>query len=414
MRYNLGYMDKYPIEAAGSVIENTPMYRVFFKKPINPITLEAAFYKAMERFPLFKTKVKFDSEYYLEDNDAPLKILKSKEEDRPSIFGNNTNGYPWRTIYYEDKLCFEWLHGVSDGVGALNFLKQVLCDYFGVENNIPQNKFLVASGLEPFFDNSEKGKGYHVDPQGFSFKDFPKIKKRGYKTDCHELRCDTSEILEVSKICESSVSLIVALLFSKALRLHLKENVSNKNVACNVVLDLRRPLNYETMHNCVDYKRITYQDRYDKMSFKSVAKEYKNLLDNARIPANVIRAITQRVSIFKLAHILRGKKAIKLCLKLYGLFTKDTDCNFVVTYPGKIELPEKIKDEIDNIDFKVWHDYGECIIACVDYNGQFNVNISENFVDKGVVEDFIEISDNIGVHFTELKNSEFTQSHFEE
>lgn len=414
MRYNLGYMDKYPIEAAGSIIENNPMYRVTFKKPIDPILLEAAFISAMKVFPLFKTRVKFDKEYYLEDNDAKLKILKVKEENRPVSFGNNTNNYPWRVTYYDNKLCFEWLHGVSDGVGALNFLTQVLCDYFKVESNKPQSKFLIASGLEPFFDSKEKGKNYKVDPEGFSFKDFPKIKNRGYKTDCHELRCDTKEILNLSKTCESSVSLIIVLLFSKALRMHLRDNVKNKNVACNVVLDLRRPLNYETMHNCVEYKRITYQDRHDRMSFKSVAKEYKKILDNARIPCNVIRAITERVTIFKLAHFFKGKSIIKYIIKIYGHIFKDTDCNFVVTYPGKIDLPKEVMNEIENIDFKVWHDFGECIIACVDYNGQFNVNISENFVDKGIVEDFIKIGENVGVHFKELITNEFTQSHFEE
>ena len=63
MRYNLGLMDQYPIEAAGSTIENNPMYRVFFKQPIDPIRLEEAFLKAIKSYPLFCTKVAFDQEY---------------------------------------------------------------------------------------------------------------------------------------------------------------------------------------------------------------------------------------------------------------------------------------------------------------------------------------------------------------
>lgn len=414
MRYNLGYMDKYPIEAAGSSIENNPMYRIIFKNPIDPIKLESAFLDAMEKFPLFKTRVSFDKEYYLETNNKPLRIKKAKEDERPKTFGKSTNDYPWLCCYYENKLTFEWLHGVSDGVGTLNFLKEMLCCYFEVPNNTPSNKFLVASGLEPFFDSKEKGKDYKVDPDGFSFKKFKKIENRGYQSDSYELVCDTNDILKLSKDCSSSPSLIIAILFSKAIRMHLPNDLKNRNVACNVVMDLRRPLNYETMHNCVEYKRITFLDRHENMSFREVAKEYKRILDHGRLVPNIIRAITERVTTFKLYHILPNKSFLKFCVKMIGLVLKDLDCNFVVTYPGKIDLPKEVMQNIENIDLKVWHDFGECIIACVDYNERFNVNINENFLEKGIVEDFIKLGENVGIHFKLIKTGVFEQTHFEE
>ena len=414
MRYNLGYMDKYPIEAAGSTIENNPMYRIVFKKPVDPIRLESAFIDAMKIYPIFKTKVMFDKEYYLETNNKPLRIKKVKEDDRPKVFGNTTNDYPWQCCYYENKLTFEWLHGVSDGVGVLNFLKEMLCFYFNAPSTKPTNRYLIATGLEPFFDKKENGKDYHVDPDGFSFKKFKKIENRGYKTDCHELVCDTDEILKLSKDMRSSISLIVTLLYSKAIRMHLPKDLKNKNVACNVVMDLRRPLNYETVHNCVEYKRITYQDRHEQMSFREVAKEYKRTLDHGRLVPNVVRAITERVNTFSMYHILPNKKFLKFCVKIVGLILKDIDCNFVVTYPGKIELPKEVTKNVEKIDFKVWHDFGECIIACVDYDGKFYTNISENYLEKGIVEDFIKLGENVGIHFKELTTGIFEQAHFEE
>ncbi len=413
MRYNLGLMDKYPIEAAGSTIENNPMFRVFFKQVIDPVRLESAINKALMRYPLFKTRVMFDKEYYLETNDQPLVIFHSREEERPLVFGANSNDYPWQICYFENKMTFEWLHGVSDGVGASHFLRQILCEYFEV-NNDEYNKFLVGTGLEPFFNSKEKGIDYQTEPAGFSFKEFKKIENRGYKTDNHMLRCPTSEILELAKVSESSIAPIVTILFSKAIRKHLPLEMKNKKVAANVVLDLRRPLNYETMHNCVEYKRITYTDEDDNASFKAVAKRYKQVLDHARLVPNVVRIITERVQTFKLYHILPNKRFLKACVKLVGLVLKDIDCNFVVTYLGRFNLPKEVEEMIDNVEFKVWHDFGECILACVDYNGMFNVSVSENFVEKGIVEDFIELSRKFGIHFEEVEKVEFEQAHFEE
>ena len=415
MRYNLGYMDMYPIEAAGSNIENNPMYRITFKDYINPILLEDAFTKAIEYYPLFGTKVKFDKEYYLETNKRPIKIFNVKEEERSKVFGKTTNGYPWQCCYYENRLTFEWLHGVSDGVGALNFLTHVLTIYCGGKILRPSKQFLIAPGLEPFFDKKEKGVNFKIDPEGFSFKQFKAHKDNGYTTHCHMLKAKTNEILNLAKTCESSVAPIITILFSQSIRKHLEENnIKKKDVACNVVLDLRRPLNYETMHNCVEYKRTTYQDRHALMSFKSVAKEYKENLDNARNPRNVVKIVTDRVKLFSSYHFLHSKKLYKLCAKVVGFFLKDTDCNFVMTYPGKIDFPPCVRRQVSDIDFRVWHDFGECIIACVDYKGTFNINISENFIDNGVVEEFIEISKNVGIHWNIVEEGIFEQAHFEE
>ncbi len=411
MRYELGFMDKYPIEAAGSTVENNPMYRVALRTPIDAARLESAIRAALPGHPLFATRVCFDKAFYLETNDAPLVILQCDERNRPKTFGQNTNDYPWRICYDGCRLCFEWLHGVSDGIGALKFLSDILCVYCGGQLEPPAQELPLGLGLEPFYNAKEKGSGYAVDPTGFPVRHFPKC-NRGYKTDCHALTADTASVVAAARAMHSSVAPVLAILFSRALRCHLPAGVKNRKVACNVVLDLRRSLHYETMHNCVDYKRMTYIDDYDAMSFAQVAQTYKEKLDVARRPENVVRSVTDRIKTFRAYHLLGSKRFLRGCTKLIGLLLKDTDCNFVLTYPGKIELPSFVSEQVADIDFKVWHDFGECIMAAVDYNGRFNLNIAENYVEKGVVEDFIRLSAEVGIIWQDNGCTEFEQAHF--
>ncbi len=413
MRYNLGLVDKYPIEAAGTGIENTPMYRVFFKRPVDPVRLEEAARKAIVAFPLFGTQVEFDREYYLRTNNRPLVIEKYTEENRPKVFGKSTNGYPWRIIYDNCTMCFEWLHGVTDGVGAYNFLRQVLLCYFGAEPKTNSLNYLVAPGLEPFVDKKEKGDGYSMDPGGFPVRAFP-IRYKDYRTDVHLLRGDTAEIVDLARKCKSSVAPVLVVLFSQALRMHLPQKLKNRNVSCNIVFDLRRSLNYQTMHNCVDLKRVTYVDEYDKMSFADVACRYKEILDNARRTPNMIRSLTNRIALFKCYHLFPSRKWIKFCVRIIGRVFKNTDCNIGLTYPGKIDLPPEVMSQLDNLDFRLWHDFGQCVLAAVDFNGRFNLNVAENFAEKGVVEDFIKLSAKLGLHWEDLGTTVFQQSHFEE
>lgn len=413
MKYNLGCMDTYPIEAVGSVIANCPMFRVVFKNFIDPIRLDNSIREAIKHYPLFGTSVEFEKGYYLKTNELPLILLNTSENDRPNTFGKNTNRYPWRIIYHEKTLCFEWLHGVSDGVGALDFLKQILLAYFDCKLENKSTNFLVAPGLEPFFDNKEKGKNYKLDPKGFNHKKLPCLYK-DYKADCHVLRCETQEVLSLAKACDSSVIPVLAILFSQAIRKHLPAKLKNRSVAANIDLDLRRPLKYETMHNCVNTLRLTYLDEYDKLNFKAIAKIYKEKLDHGRIPENIIRGLTSRVNTFRIVHLTHNKKLLKLIYKIGGPIFKYDDCNFVVTYLGKIDLPDSIIEKIENIDIKSWPDGGDCVLAALDYNGKFNLNISDNFKEKGIVEDFILLAKQLGINFDYQGYMLFEQSQFEE
>lgn len=181
-----------------------------------------------------------------------------------------------------------------------------------------------------------------------------------------------------------------------------------------MVLNLREPLGYQTVHNCVDYKRLTYLDKYEGLELKDIAQSYKALLDNARIKENVVRSITERIKLFKVYHIFPSRKWLKFVCRIIGYIFKNSDCNFVLTYLGKVNFRDEIKDKIDNVEFKVWHDSGQCALACADYNGHFKLNICENFIEKGIVESFIKLSEEYGIHWTVDDTSIFTQSHLEE
>jgi hypothetical protein len=45
-----------------------------------------------------------------------------------------------------------------------------------------------------------------------------------------------------------------------ALRKHINPKAKNKNVRCSVVIDCRTPMGFQTMHNCILTRNITYVD----------------------------------------------------------------------------------------------------------------------------------------------------------
>ena len=63
-----------------------------------------------------------------------------------------------------------------------------------------------------------------------------------------------AEVLVAAKKNDALPAAVLPSLFSMAMRKHLKEDAKNKNVCCNVVIDCREPMQFET--NAADHRRF--------------------------------------------------------------------------------------------------------------------------------------------------------------
>lgn len=411
MRYELGLMDMYPIEASGSVVENDPMFKAVLKEDVDPVKLEDAVYRALRFHPLFGTQVEFDGMYYLTTNNRPIRLINAKEADRPKQFGRSTNGFPWQMCWSGREITLEWCHGVTDGKGALDFLTTVLSMYCGVKYpDVPRHVDL-GLGLEPFFDRKEKGIGWKEQPSGFPADALPLI-HRGYKAECHVIKGSTAQLLKTAKENGGSPVAVLAILLSKAIRKHLPQELRNRNVATEVAVDLRKAFGYETQHNCVEFMKLTYQDRHDEMGFSAAVRDFKAVLDHDRIRENVVRRVTERIMEFRLINRIPGRTPRKKAMALLAKLLKRVDCNADLTYIGRCAFPQEVLDQIEDFHFRVWPDFGGCIMAAIDFNGVFNINFSENFYEKGIAEDFVQLCREHGMDFAVTDCFEFEQGQF--
>lgn len=411
MKYEIGFTDMYPIEGSGSDIENNPMLKVVMKDAIDHVKLEDAVYRAIKFHPLFGTQLEYDKLYYFATNNRPVKLINSREDMRPLDFGRDSNGYPWQICWFGKELTFEWNHGVTDANGALAFLKSVLSFYCEMESPAVPRKIDLGPGLEPFYDKNEKGINYKVQPTGFWPSSLP-IYKRGFRTDCHIIKGNTEEVVRVCKENGSSPAAVLALILSMAIRKHLPENIRNRRVATNVAINLRKILDYETMHNCVDFVRLTYDDKHDDMGFSGAAKDFKAMLDLVKVHENAVKLLSDRVNEYKALHVLPTKKMRKTGMWIIGKLLRNFDCNCELTYLGNSNFPEEVIDQVEDLHFRCWTDFGNCTIAAIDYNGSFNIDLCENYVDKGIIEDFISLSREIGINFEITDEFEYEQARF--
>ena len=406
MKYKLGVMDLYPIAANKTQIENNPFLQAKLKEPVDAERLYAAVKQSLSEYPLFACTIRYKKGYYLETNEKEFSLIHATEENRPLAFGDATNGFLWQMCYDEYTISFEWCHAVSDGRGGFAFFSSVLCHYFGVDRSVDP---ALEPGLESFYNKAEEGIPQKKQEPGFAANALPFI-KRGYRTDCHILKVPMSEVLTAAKKSDSSPAAVLPPLVSMALRKHMNPNAKNKNVSCNVVIDCRGPMRFQTMHNCIISKTITYIDRYDTMDFALVSTIYRALLDLAVQQENIVKSATETVDMIKPIVAVKPRFLQKALAKVVAGVMKHSDSNFTFTYLGRMDLPDEVMSGLADFNFRSWTDFGECNVAAVDFCGTLILNICENYQDKNIIPDLIAICNDVGIHFETADELSFEQA----
>ena len=406
MKHQLGVMDLYPISANKTPMENNPFLQIKLKDPVDAERLHTAVKQSLGEHPLFACTLRYKKGYYLETNEKEFLLIRAAEENRPLAFGDATNGFLWQMCYDAYTISFEWCHAISDGKGAFAFFSSVLCHYFGVDCSVEP---ALELGLESLYNKAEQGIPQKKQAPGFAANALPFL-KRGYRTDCHVLKAPMSEVLAAAKKSDSSPAAVLPPLVSMALRKHINPKAKNKNVRCSVVIDCRGPMGFQTMHNCIISKNITYVDRYDTMDFALVSTIYRSLLDLAVQRENIVKAATEFVDTVGPLVSVKPRFLQKALAKVVFGVMKHSECNFVFTYLGRVDLPDEVMSGLADFNFRSWPDFSECNVAAIDFGGTLVLNICENFQDKQIIPDLIDICSGAGIHFETVDELSFEQA----
>jgi len=141
-------------------VRNSSVFRLaaILDAPIEAATLQAAVDAALQRFPSFAVTLRTGLFWnYLDRSESGVRVRE--ETDYPCHAPNLAadGGSLVRVLYYNCRLSLETHHSVSDGGGAVEFLKAILANYLGGGNEGPidETTRLADSGIRTAGDDSE-------------------------------------------------------------------------------------------------------------------------------------------------------------------------------------------------------------------------------------------------------------------
>lgn len=179
------------------------------------------------------------------------------------------------------------------------------------------------------------------------------------------------------------------------------------------MVDIRKPLAFETMHNAILNKVITYTPRMDQMDFSTVCTIYRATLDLFMQPQNLIAGCTEMLKETDALYRLRPLWLQRCLMGFITRLIKQRMNNFGLTNLGRLPFKKEVMGHLLSFDFRSWPDIGSLVVAVVDFNGVLTLDVCENYANKGVVPAFVDLLKSLGINVSEKESCPFVQAHMQ-
>ncbi len=158
---------------AGENMTNVYRVSVTLKEEIDRDVLQEALGIVLPKFPMFNIRLRTGVFwYYFEENGKPVpKVEEENQFPCRYIHGGKNNSYLFRVTYYGFRINLEVFHAVTDGMGALTFLKELVCQYIAIKHN-----FVIED------ESDYLSKDVSLSKEDGFLKNYREAKKKCYKS----------------------------------------------------------------------------------------------------------------------------------------------------------------------------------------------------------------------------------------
>ena len=126
-------------------------------KEVEPAALQEALHLILPWFTIFRMKLKKGIFWYYFEENKKMPPDVEKEHSYPGCYidRSRNRNYMFRVSYYENRINLEVFHALTDGSGAILFLKELLYQYLRLVHKelLTQDKDKISSGL--FLDRED-------------------------------------------------------------------------------------------------------------------------------------------------------------------------------------------------------------------------------------------------------------------
>ena len=229
------------------------------KEKVNPRILEKAVKVSLEKYNLFKVRMKYGFFwYYLEEN--PKEPIVEEERDYPCkyIEPSKNNDYLFKVTYFDKKINIDIFHVLTDGGSGVVFFREIIYTYLELLHPTVFNSNERLVRKIDFNTEDSYLKNYIKDSKGnSSTKKAFELKGKKIKLGAISAIHEIIDMLDLKKECEKYNSTVTqyltAVLIYSIYEANYKKSNSKKPIKVCIPVNLKKYFPSKTMSNFFSY-----------------------------------------------------------------------------------------------------------------------------------------------------------------
>lgn len=343
---------------ANENLSNVFRISVILKEQIEPLLLQKALEDVLPRFKGFRVKLKRGFFwYYFEDNKRTPCIEKETTCPCRYIDPKSSQLFLFRVSYYRCRINLEVFHAVTDGMGAVIFLKDLTARYLdlkhGIENTVPEAKDESNYKIEDSYLKNYK----KMPKKRYSSKPAYQLEGTYLPLGGESVVHGFVHIRDLKAACHargvSVTKYLTACLIWSICQVYMGGTPGPRPIGVNLPINLRAIFGSVTASNFFAVTGISYGQEQGDGSFDSILAAVGSQMDDNIVKEKLEQTISYNVSNEKKWYV----RILPLFVKwlALGFIFKRNDKAHTVTLSniGSITMDEQYKDDIENFHMMI-------------------------------------------------------------
>lgn len=361
---------------------------------VDKLVLQNALDKTLEEFPMFLSSLKKGLFwYYLETSSVVPKVL----EEENYICDKMDKDLLFRVTFYKKRINLEVYHALTDGTGAICFLKTLVANYLVEKHGIKEQVHIDTSSIyEKEMDGFEK---YYSKVKGTKLPKNPKayiLKGRlypEYRLKVIEGVVPTKEVIKLAKSYNTTVTVYLTSILIKSIGMTMTRKEKRKPVIVTIPVNLRKYFKSDTARNFFNTITVQYKFNNDNDNLDNIIKEVSAQFSAKLTKENLDKqmnslAVLENIFILRLVPVF-----IKDLVLKYFYKKSRKEQTIALSNVGIVDLPDEIKDYVKLFDVFASTD---CTQICMcSYLDNMTLSFTSHFISPEIQKNF----------FTELSNN---------
>lgn len=359
----------YKLDNAGKMFHavsekaNSSVFRIaaIMNDTVDPTVLQLALEDTIKRLPMFAVKLRKGVFWdFLVDNNEKLLVHLENQYPCAPIDPIETNGFLLRVTYYKKRIAAEFFHSVTDGTGALEFLKTLIYYYLThLEKAVNYESSLIDIHNQPsYYEKDDSYQNYGTNGKAEIPPEQTSYQIRGTATNqtiaVHGKMSATKMHQLATEHGTTVTAFVTAILIAAVYKERLQYRSYTERITIAIPVNLRSFFPSSTLRNFFGVVHIGVAVT-EKITLKEIIEETSKQLREKVQTANLQRSINDRVKwqtrlSARFVPLPLKYQAIRYGYRSYSERTKA----MTMTNMGKVRLSDSMESYISHMEMVMY------------------------------------------------------------